>query len=455
MSSMQQLVPPPEIVSQFYETLEHRYVKRFKALLKTWPHIYRQQSKNCHNAYYYLAINQDAMWAWELLVACEQNARKPLYMKCSRKSECFAVHYAAMNGNIDFLSRIKVLNKNAWYLKTKSHENILHVAARFGQFECARYIMHTCPSFCTQKDSYGWLPLNSAIEARQLPIIELLLTVNMDVSKCDISHHGNVLRKLDVTCMKLILQKFPQTARELETDGFSVLCTAATVETVQYLLAHKPELISVVDDFGDTLLHNFVRNNGIMYVTTLLDMGPELIMKTNQSNETALHYAVKYRNDRAMEAIIARCPSFNYSDKNNNTLLHLIAASNSDRTVIDVYNHNPSNMFVENSLGFTPFAIAIKCSYNKHIHDFFESVSELWFIIDTYCRCQVCVCTLRIKVIEQCTDLQLLPELNDIIFDYIFFQIREDNIFFSRTKTCKKNSHMHEESIKRDVQKKK
>ena len=216
-----------------------------------------------------------------------------------------------MRGNVDFLSQINT--------------HILHVATKFGNVKSVRYIMHTCPTLCTQTDSRGWLPLNHAIETKQLPIIELLLTIDMDVSKCDISRHFNILRKLDVTCMKLILEKLPQTARELETDGFGVLCTATTVETVQYLLTYKPNLISVVDDFGDTLLHYFVRHNNITHVKTLFDMCPDLITKTNKSNETALNTAVNCRNDQAMEAIIARCPSSNYSDKYNNTLLHLVA----------------------------------------------------------------------------------------------------------------------------------
>ena len=423
MCSTQQFVPP-EIVSQFYDALEHKYIERFKTLLKTWPNVFRQRNKDYHNAYYYLAINRHAMWAWELLVVCEQHTKKPLYMKCPRKSQYFAVHCAASSENVAFLSKINACNKNALYLKTKTHENILHVAVNFGDrrdIKCTRYIMHTCPSLCTQKDGRGWLPLNHAIATKQLPIIELLLTIDMDVSKCDISRHSDILRKLDLTCMKLILKKFPQTARELETDGFGVLCTATTVETVQYLLAYKPDLISVVDCFGDTLLHRFVWFNEIKSVETLLDMCPELIAKTNKSNETALNIAVTHRHDRVMEAIIARCPSFNYSDKYNNTLLHLVALSNStQRTIIDVYNHNPSNMFVENTYGYTPFATAVTCSTHKHIHEFFESVSELWFIIDTYSRCKVNIVTLRRKVVEQCKDLQLLPELKNIILNYIF-----------------------------------
>ncbi|KAA8544507.1 hypothetical protein F0562_022453 [Nyssa sinensis] len=149
---------------------------------------------------------------------------------------------------------------------------------------------------------------------------------------------------------KLLINRMPAFARELNHDGFSPLHIASAIghiEIVTELLALGPNLCLLKDKGGRTPLHWAVIKGRIDVVEKLLSKCPQAIKEVTAMGETPLHLAVKNSQFEALRVLVKNLDDnngeiINAKDNEGNSILQLAMATK-QLQVLDLIR-NESNL---------------------------------------------------------------------------------------------------------------
>ncbi|CAL8153839.1 unnamed protein product [Prunus armeniaca] len=96
-----------------------------------------------------------------------------------RKDHCgnFPIHYASSKGHVDIVKELLRHCPDSKELRNSSDQNILHVAARYGEDNLVKYFLKTVEfqSLINQKDNRGNTPLHLAKMYRHPKVVDLFI----------------------------------------------------------------------------------------------------------------------------------------------------------------------------------------------------------------------------------------------------------------------------------------
>lgn len=192
------------------------------------------------------------------------------------------VYKAVAKGDIQYLKELSEHRLQAQL--TPNHNTILHVAAHFGQTECAKWILALppCASFPLRPNLKGETPLHLAAREGHLEAVEALI------------------------------------------DAAKVL--PADVETLSG--GRDKEMIRMADKEGDTALHEAVRYGHEDVVSKLLKADPEFVYGANASGGTPLYMAAERGLTGLVKTLIRDPPSPAYTGFMGRTALHAAVTCN-------------------------------------------------------------------------------------------------------------------------------
>ncbi|KAF5950893.1 hypothetical protein HYC85_012886 [Camellia sinensis] len=180
-----------------------------------------------------------------------------------------------MEGNINIL---KLIAEHLNLQLTPNKNTVLHIAALFGQTECAKDILKMNSSLLCKTNVKGDTALHLAVREGQQDSVDALI---------------KYVKKLDA-----------EGSVELESGSIMT----------------KKMLRATIED-GDTALHNVVR---------LLAEDLEYTYRANNAGETPFYIAAKRRHHQVVSQILKTCIAPAYGGPGGRTALHVTVTSNNE-----------------------------------------------------------------------------------------------------------------------------
>ncbi|CAL5395344.1 unnamed protein product [Camellia sinensis] len=210
------------------------------------------------------------------------------------------LYNATMEGNINIL---KLIAEHLNLQLTPNKNTVLHIAALFGQTECAKDILKMNSSLLCQTNVKGDTALHLAVREGQQDSVDALIKY----------------------------------AKKLDAEGSVELESGSTM---------TKKMLRATNEDGDTALHNVVRlyshriklhrfktfavlvpkPNSIR----LLAEDPEYTYRANNAGETPLYIAAKRRHHQVVSQILKTCTAPAYGGPGGRTALHVIVISNNE-----------------------------------------------------------------------------------------------------------------------------
>ena len=196
-------------------------------------------------------------------------------------------HCAAKDGNLDALIAMGDVST----ILNEQQENVLHIAAHFGQFEIVEYLSNKYPHLLTSISNTSKTVLHHAVESLCLPIVQKIVSLcdhlidSRDSYDYTPLHHAIHL-KFSEAAIFMISAK-PESLNQTVHGATTLLhCAAVSIRNdvmVRYLCSVCPALLRRQDDRGRTAL-------GIALFTRSLDIVKLLFT----ADPTAIDISDKY-----------------------------------------------------------------------------------------------------------------------------------------------------------------
>ena len=334
------------------------------------------------------AVDLNAQDTINFLLRCKANPNKPDYMGNT------PAHSAAANNNISTLSALKSYNANM-NVQNKNEETIAHTAAHNGSAAVMHYLLENHKRLIRIANNKGNLPLHTAIDSKKITIARILLAEN-DPSINAYNNAGNTPLHSAVESKQLdfvILLCSRQADFRYNKKGYSPLHTAAAIGFMDGIKTLKEYGARITDVTGDnnSPLHIAFINNHFNCTHLLIDR--TVACMRNNKGRTPLHIIASKKNaDTAIIDLLMNYPLdinspdkkgytpfahaarkgnlammrklryYNAAlftrDKQNNTYLHLAAASG-DLQTVEYLKSMGLSLRDKNNNNETPFISAV------------------------------------------------------------------------------------------------
>ncbi|KAK0603714.1 hypothetical protein LWI29_007833 [Acer saccharum] len=292
---------------------------------------------------------------------------------------------ARISQNMDFVREILGMCPELLWKTNKKGETLLHMAARHGHADVAKYLLQECKNTPYQNHHHDQeLGINStstrlmlqmvneakdtalheAVRYNHLDVVQLLTkedpSLPYDVNKSDETPlylavergYAEILEEILSTCVSPA-DHGPYSRTALHT---AVICN--NTRTTTLLLNDKRILKSKQDQQGWTPLHLAAHLGYIVILKMLLIKDRSAAYKADNEGKTALHVAAGLGRVGIMRELISRCPGCcELVDKRGWNVLHF-ASTSKNRMAVGLILRNPllGNLVNEkDEKGNTPF----------------------------------------------------------------------------------------------------
>jgi ankyrin repeat protein len=147
------------------------------------------------------------------------------------------------------------------------------------------------------------------------------------------------------------------------------------VDNVNRLIINRDTFdICFKDQFGNSLLMNYIYFNQVNGLYVLLGKDKNLGNEVNLGRESPLIFATKLGRDECIKALIKSEVNLNYQDSLGNTALHYAVEAN-NRYIVSLLVFYKADKTIKNNKGLSPVELAKSLDYQKIIKYFKKPVN--------------------------------------------------------------------------------
>ena len=285
-----------------------------------------------------------------------------------------ALHIACIHDNPDIISLLLSIDQSLINVQDKKCKTPLHYASMHSN-TCIQLLLDCENCDTTLVDNDGNTPLQMALSRQNHRAVRLLLLSG----KCNVNTNINGYTPLHFVCENgsLVLVSLILSDREYRydmqcSDGKTPLHSACSsgkvyfsmrLKIVRMLLAHRPSLVSAIDNTGCTALHFSVTTGDSETMSLLLSTETSLINVQDDQGQTPLHYAC-----------------LNAGDSQEKVVKLLLAYNECDPNVVDKDGYTPLQLalFRQNYVTVALLLLSSKCNPNTNINGY----TPLHFVCD-------------------------------------------------------------------------
>ncbi|KAL7186465.1 hypothetical protein ACSBR2_028251 [Camellia fascicularis] len=226
----------------------------------------------------------------------------------------------------DILHFKQLLNENpSLLLRLTPHENTpLHIATQFGHKSIVAEIYNRQQSLLAQPNLDGDTPLHVAARAGRISIVSFLVNEMLSLSYGDIESRGN--RGIEILRMR---NKWGNTVLHEAVRNHSI-------RVAEFLMKVDPGLACFENNMarssayggsdGQTALHAAIAEGHFDVIEALVRAKPELIKEANHHGRTPLYYAASMGDHRTVQGLLQLDTDIAYmSDKEGLSPFHVAA----------------------------------------------------------------------------------------------------------------------------------
>ena len=296
-------------------------------------------------------------------------AHRPSLVSAIDNTGRTALHFAVTTGDSKTVSLLLSTETNLINVQDNEGQTPLHYAClntRESNEEVVELLLacNKCDPNVVDKD--GNTPLQMALSRQNYKAVKLLLII----SKCNPNTNINgytllhfVCKKGDLELVSLILSDREYRSDMQCSDGKTPLHSACSSQMVSFserlkivrmLLAHRPSLVSAIDNTGRTALHFAVTTGDSETVSLLLSTEASLINVQEDQGETPLQYSC-----------------WNYTGKNKEVVKLLLADNKCDLNVLGEYGNTSLQVALSRqNYAAVKLLLLSKCNPNTNINGY-------------------------------------------------------------------------------------
>ncbi|XP_059468658.1 uncharacterized protein LOC132192631 isoform X2 [Neocloeon triangulifer] len=250
-----------------------------------------------------------------------------------------AMHCAVSNRNdkLELVEYLHGLKADLVKQKTKTNENVLHLAAKEGKLIMCKWLVEEIGLEVANVDENGWNAMHCAASNRndKLELVEYLHGLKADLVKQKTKTNENVLhlaaKEGKLIMCKWLVEEIGLEVANVDENGWNAMHCAASnrndkLELVEYLHGLKADLVKqktkanrtvlhlaakagkiitcrwlveligpevdAVDDDGCNAMHCAASNDNLELLKYLHGLNADLVKQKTKSNKTVLHFAV-------------------------------------------------------------------------------------------------------------------------------------------------------------------
>ncbi|XP_048248982.1 serine/threonine-protein phosphatase 6 regulatory ankyrin repeat subunit B-like isoform X2 [Haliotis rufescens] len=296
-----------------------------------------------------------------LLIACEggntaivQYLVSPSNVNTRVRNGWTPVMMAAMKGHQSVFDLLVSKNANLT-LVDNNDDSLLHIACNGGDTAIVQHLVSR--SNVNTRGQNGWTPVMMAAGKGHQSVFDLLVSKHADLTLVDTN--GNSL--LHLACYggnTGIVQHLvsPSNVNTRGQNGWTPVVMAAMKghQSVFDLLVSKDADLTLVDNNGDSLLHNACFDGNTAIVQYLVS--PSNVNTRGQYGLTPVMMAAFEGHQSVFDLLVSKHADLTLVDNNGNSLLHI--ACNGGDTAIVQYLVSPSNINTRGQYGWTPVMMA-------------------------------------------------------------------------------------------------
>ncbi|KAK3008594.1 hypothetical protein RJ639_014713 [Escallonia herrerae] len=240
-----------------------------------------------------------------------------------------SLYWAATEGKVDIILQERTKLEHQL---TPNKNTVLHIAAMFGNTECANEVLRHSPSLLCRVNIQGDTPLHIAARKGCSDIVQAMV-------KC-------------------------------------------TTRLEQKRVGAGKEVLRMPNKENDTPLHEAVRNGHFDVVKLLVEEDPDFLCPANNAEETPLYLASEKGYDELVSLILETCTAPAYSGPYGRTALHGGAISNSKGSMASLLGWKPSLVKETDLHGWTSLHFTARFGFASIVCQLLEADKSLGYIAD-------------------------------------------------------------------------
>ncbi len=289
-------------------------------------------------------------------------------------------HDAAKNGDLDALIAIGDVST----ILNERRENVLHVAARFGQLAIVEYLSNKYPHLLFVTSTANKTVLHHAVESRCLPIVQKIVSLSdrwidsRDFYDCTPLQRAIKL-KFSEAAIFMISAK-PESLNQTTCGSKTLLhCAVSSSDDVlvRYLCDMCRQFLYCQDDWGRTPLATaFFVSTSIKIVKLLLEAEPPAI---DYPDEDGILPIFNVSNVEIMAYLLNVCPRIIHHKlpKTNANILHTSLLLPDTKITQKLVEFCPTLLQEVSDRGESPLQLAFRSHAINHVKTILQSKPDL------------------------------------------------------------------------------
>ncbi|KAK3009178.1 hypothetical protein RJ639_013518, partial [Escallonia herrerae] len=363
------------------------------------------------------------------ITGCSLLAPNKIFL--SKNQMDLSLYRAAMEGKVDITRQDRTKLEHQL---TPNKNTVLHIAAMFGNTECANEVLRYSPSLSCRVNIQGDTALHISARNGCSGIVEALVKCTR-LDKERVGAGKEMLRMLnkenDTPLHEAVRNCHFDVVKLLVEEDRDFSCPANNAEeTPLYLASEKgyDELVSLISKTctepaysgpdGRTALHGAAISNSKGSMASLLVWKPSLVKETDVHGWTPLHFAARFGYASVVSQLLEADKSLGYIADNDdkNTALHIAAGHGHIAVMREFFEHCPDCCEMVNARG------------RNFLHNAVEHVQRkaVTYILE---QCAIAISLINQKDIDGNTPLHLLATSDCPALGLISHSIADTNAF--------------------------
>ncbi|XP_046359772.2 serine/threonine-protein phosphatase 6 regulatory ankyrin repeat subunit B-like [Haliotis rufescens] len=311
-----------------------------------------------------------------------------LHLAC-QGGDTAIVHHLVSSSNINSLGRhgwtpimraVATHHQSAFDLLLSRHadltlvddygDSLLHLACQIGNTAIVKYLVS--PSNINITGKHGWTPVMTAAVSGHKNVFDFLILKHADLTLVDndgdsLLHHASQGGNTDIVNHVVS----PSNINSCGKHGWTPVMTAAVVglERVFDLLVSKHADLTLMDSYGDSLLHLACRGGNTAVVQQVLS--PYNINKRGLFEWTPVMVTAFYGQPKVFDLLVSKNADLTLVDMFGDSVLH-VSCRGGNETIVQ-HLVSPSNIHKRGQFAWTPVMAA---AFNGHQGIFYHLVSK-------------------------------------------------------------------------------